>query len=166
MQNPMRNIPVITRAIFLTCIFVLFVFLAGCAKDVGNDKVVQIAQTVRVSANFLTVQGIGLLERYEPREVEATKSDLGAIVDVAKKYADGKVTVGDVVSTITIVLDRLNERFELVEADGVSVILATISALGQIVEIYFVEADLPQEAGIYLNSFAIGIQDGLNELAD
>lgn len=166
MQNPISNIPVITRAVFVTCIFVLFIFLAGCAKDVGQDKVIQIAQTVRVSANFLTVQGIGLLERYAPEQVGSTVADLNSIVDVAKKYVDNKVTVGDVVSTVTIVLDRLNERFELVEADGVSVILATISALGQIVEIYFVEADLPQEAGIYLNSFAIGIQDGLNELAD
>lgn len=166
MQNPLSTLPVIMRATFIVAVFIAFGLIAGCAKDVGQDKVIQIAQTVRVSANFLTVQGIDLLERYEPGHVEATKSDLGAIVDVAKKYADGKVTVGDVVSTITIVLDRLNDRFELVEADGVSVILATISALGQVVEIYFVEADLPQEAGIYLNSFAIGIQDGLNELAD
>lgn len=166
MQNPLSTLPVIMRATFIVAVFIAFGFITGCAKDVGQDKVVQIAQTVRVSANFLTVQGLGLLERYEPEQVEATKADLGSIVDVAKKYADGKVTVGDVVSTVTIVLDRLNDRFELVEADGVSVILATISALGQIVEIYFVEADLPQEAGIYLNSFAIGIQDGLNELAD
>ena len=142
-------------------ILVALLVMTGCAKDVGQDRVVQISQTIRVTSYFLTSQGLTWLEPRAPEEVPGAIADLDAVRTIALKYADGTLSVGDVASSLTIILESLNTRFEVVEGDGVGVILSAIDALSQLVSIYFVEATLPEEVGIYLNSFAIGIQDGL-----
>lgn len=140
---------------------ILFAFsMLGCAKDVGNDNVPKIANTIQVAANFATTQGLTLLHNKKPGEVPGALADLTAITAVADKYADGAASVGDVAFTITETLNRLNERFKLIQSDQTGLILATVSTLAQMVQIYFVEANLPDEAGVYISAFAKGVSDG------
>ncbi|MGH7892937.1 MAG: hypothetical protein ACREN0_11765, partial [Thermodesulfobacteriota bacterium] len=126
------------------------------------DQVVQIAQSLQIGAELVTGQGLKLLTTKKPEEVPGAITDLQSIVEIAPKYSDGQVSVSDVTFTVTTVLNRLNARFGLVEGEGTEYILASLNAVSRIVEIYFTEASLPSEFGIYVNALAVGVQDGLD----
>lgn len=150
------------RYIRLALISVILVFGAvSCAKDVGEDNVPKIANTIQIAAEFVTTQGLTLLHDKKPEEIPGALADLGTITVIAQKYADGSVSVGDVAFTITEALNRLNARFAVIDSEYTGQILASVNILARIVEIYFVQASLPSEFGIYLGGFSQGIGDGL-----
>lgn len=140
---------------------ILFAFsILGCAKNVGQDNVPKIANTIQLAAEFVTTQGLTLLHNKKPEQVAGALSDLTAITSVAGKYTDGKASVGDVAFTVTEALNRLNARFAVIDSEQTSLILATVNTLSRMVELYFVEAALPDEFGTYLGAFAKGVTDG------
>ncbi len=144
----------------------LFTILStSCAKNIGQDNVVEVAATLQDVSEFLTVQGIRILESNAPEYVEDVKGDLGEIVLISQFYLDGKVDVGDVSSTIIRVLDRINERFHVIESSNTDLIIGAIQLLSRMVSRYIISAALPEEAALYITSFAVGIDNGLRELA-
>lgn len=153
----MRNL--IERGICIGLILFAFSIL-GCAKNIGVDNVPKIANTIQIAAEFVTTQGLTLLKDKKPSELPGALTDLSSITAVADKYADGKASVGDVAFTITEALNRLNARFALIESDQTGLILSTINTLARMVELYFVEASLPDEFGTYVGAFAAGVKDG------
>lgn len=136
----------------------------GCAKDVGQDNVNEIAANIQDAAEFVSVQGALALDEYNPDITEDVKGDLSEIVLIAAFYSDGLADVGDVAETVIRVLDRVNMRFEFIESENKDLIIGAIKLLSRMISRYFVSATLPEEASIYIASFASGIQKGLEEL--
>ncbi len=146
-------------------ILIFTILSTSCAKHIGQDNVVEVAATLQDASEFLTVQGVRVLESKAPELVADVKGDLGEIILIAQLYSDGEVDVGDVTTTIILVLDRINERFDIIESSNKDLIIGAITLLSRMVSRYIISAALPEEAALYITSFAVGIDNGLRELA-
>ena len=146
---------------FIIMIVLASFYSAGCAVKPNPDNVPAIANTIKTSADFIASQGLKFLHDRKPDQVAGAIDDLNSLVAVALLYSDDKVSVSDVVTTVTTALNRLNLRFDLVGGNDSALILATIGFLGNGASFWFTEGTLPQDFGIYLNSLALGIQDGI-----
>ena len=151
----------IEKGICIGLILFAFSILAGCAKDVGESNVPKIAMTIRVSMSTLVDEGLRLLADKAPEQVAPTVDDLNAVVAQVSLYNDGTASVGDVTKTLADMLTRMNTRFEFVQDDNAALLLRTIANLARLVEIYFVEAEVPADAVTYANAVAEGIKEGI-----
>ena len=142
-------------------VFFIPVLMQGCAKDVGQDRVQDIAYTLEDAANFLTSQGLSILNEERPELIPDVRRDLESIVDTAEKYEDGVISVADVADTITDVLRRLNARFGFLPERQASLIEDSIDFLSRQVSRYLTRTTIPDEAAVYIRHLAAGIRLGL-----
>ena len=140
----------------------LTMFVTSCAKDVGEDNVPKIAATIELTLETVTEEGLKILEDKDPGQVTPAIADLETVNAKIKLYLDGVLTVGDVAESLGGLFERMNERFALVASDDTARILKTLTTVARIIEIYFLEVDIPEDAVIYAGAVSTGIQTGLS----
>lgn len=147
------------RVSILAVVLILLSF--GCAKDVGEDNVPKIASTISVSLETFTSEGLRYLQEKAPEQVEPTLADLNAVIAQISLYNDGSATIGDVANSLSILIERVNDRFDLIEDEETARLFRIIASLSRLVEIYFVSVEIPEEAVAYANAASAGIQAGI-----
>ena len=140
----------------------LLVGAFGCAKNVGPDRVQDIAYTIEDAGAFLTSQGLSILEHEKPELIPDVRADLAQIVHVTTLYGDGTVSVSDVTDTITDVLVRVNARFDFLGDQEAELIGDAIDFLSKQVTRYINERALPEDVSTYIRHLGLGIQAGLD----
>jgi len=148
-------------SILAILVFFMPLFMLGCAKNVGQGRVDDIAYTIEDASYFITSQGLSILEDENPEAVPLIRADLEEIVAIAGLYEDGSLSVADVATTISSVLIRINARFDFLGEREAELIGGAINFLSKQISRYINEKVLPTEAGQYIASLAKGINDAI-----
>ena len=150
--------PVFEITILAIIASVLFI---GCAKNIGQSGVSNTAVVIEVTSETLVDEGLRLLQEHDPEAVNLVIADLKTVVAQIVLYQDGQATVGEFVTTFSAVLERINERAEVIDSKEAARLLRIVSRSGRIIEQYFDTVDLPLEVSIYADALATGIVQGM-----
>ena len=133
----------------------------GCAKDVGDSGVENIAITLNIAMSTFVDEGLRELEKYDPAYVDEVLIDLQLVSDQITGYLDGEGDVSDFVNSLSAIINRVNERVELVAPESSSRMLRVIANASKILNQYFESVDLPDEVTVYAAAVQMGINEGI-----
>ena len=135
--------------------------LGGCAKDVGDDGVSDIATAVNIVSEGLTEEGLIALAKEDPFMADEMIGHLRIVIATGKLYGDGQVTVSDFVTTLNTALEQINNLTDKLDEDQAALIARTINRASRVLNEHINEFALPEEAGIYINATIGGIETGI-----
>ena len=149
------------RLLILPFLVVALLFSVGCAKDVGDDGVGDIATAVNIVAEGLVEEGLIALAKENPAMATEMIGHLRIVIATGKLYGDGQVTVSDFVTTLNTALEQINRLTDKLDTDTAALIARTINRASRILNEHINEFTLPDEVGIYINATINGMESGI-----
>ncbi len=149
-------------AIVLVLFVLLGTFPIGCAKDVGDDTVQDIAVVLNILSEGVAEEGLIFLQKERPDLVPEIVTNLNIIIETAQLYQDGTATVSDFVTTLNNALERINALTDFLDQEQAELISRSISRASMVFNRYIQEVTVPEEAGVYIQAVSSGIQSGID----